>query len=286
MTPTIRVDGRHAFPYPGGSKRSRTTESGRGSDDPDMIEYSPNRDWIRDLKHLGTSWTLRRIVRAVLAVGVYASVLSVVLIRLDIEAHRLVSGAFSLVGVILSIILVFRTNTAYDRWWEGRKLWGSLVNHSRNLAIQIDASFPADDRASRVAFARLIADFAVALSEPPAGRAPTLSALIEPGPARLTAPSRCRATGHLPARIAGEIVARIHAARRDGRDRRIRPARDEAPYPGAARRRRGLRTDPQDSHPLLLQRLHQAVHRPATRRSCRSAWSPSTATSPCRSSCS
>ena len=35
--------------------------------------------------------------------------------------------------------VVFRTNTAYDRWWEGRKLWGSLVNNSRNFAIKLSA---------------------------------------------------------------------------------------------------------------------------------------------------
>src|SRR4051812_17985306 len=99
-----------------------------------MIEYSSNRDWLLDLKHLGTSWTLRRIVRAVLFVGVYSAVLSAVIVWLDLEAHRLVSGAFSLLGIILSIILAFRTNTSYDRWWEGRKQWGMLVNHSRNLA--------------------------------------------------------------------------------------------------------------------------------------------------------
>ena len=43
----------------------------------------------------------------------------------------------NLLGFVLSLLLVFRTNTAYDRWWEGRKLWGSLVNNSRNLAIKL-----------------------------------------------------------------------------------------------------------------------------------------------------
>lgn len=181
-----------------------------------MIEYNPNRDWIRDLGHLGTSWTLRRIARAVLAVGAYAWALSVVLIRLDFDAGRLVSSVFSLVGVILSIILVFRTNTAYDRWWEGRKLWGSLVNHSRNLAIQIDASFPADDRASRAAFARAIANFAIALSGHLRGGA-NPSALVGPGPDEVDGlATNVHVAGHLPARIAGEIVARVHAARREG----------------------------------------------------------------------
>ena len=41
--------------------------------------------------------------------------------------HSLAAGA-------LSLLLVFRTNSAYDRFWEGRKLWGKLVNMTRELA--------------------------------------------------------------------------------------------------------------------------------------------------------
>lgn len=39
----------------------------------------------------------------------------------------------SLVGVALGLLLVFRTNASYDRYWEGRKLWGGIVNETRNL---------------------------------------------------------------------------------------------------------------------------------------------------------
>ncbi len=45
----------------------------------------------------------------------------------------------SMLGFVISLLLVFRTNTAYDRWWEGRKLWGALVNNSRNLAMKLNA---------------------------------------------------------------------------------------------------------------------------------------------------
>ncbi len=45
-----------------------------------------------------------------------------------------IHAAFSLV---LGALLVFRTNTAYARWWEARTLWGGLVNASRNLAIKV-----------------------------------------------------------------------------------------------------------------------------------------------------
>lgn len=44
---------------------------------------------------------------------------------------------FVLIGLPLGIFLGFRNNTAYDRFWEGRKLWGSLVNTSRSLTRQI-----------------------------------------------------------------------------------------------------------------------------------------------------
>jgi putative membrane protein len=40
-------------------------------------------------------------------------------------------------NIVLGLLLVFRTNTAYDRFWEGRKVWGSMVNTVRNLARQI-----------------------------------------------------------------------------------------------------------------------------------------------------
>ncbi len=44
---------------------------------------------------------------------------------------------FQIAGVALAIFLGFRNNSAYDRWWEGRKLWGGVVNQSRTLARQV-----------------------------------------------------------------------------------------------------------------------------------------------------
>ena len=51
--------------------------------------------------------------------------------------YSLTATPFTLVGLPLGIFLGFRNNTAYDRFWEGRKLWGALVNTSRNLTRQI-----------------------------------------------------------------------------------------------------------------------------------------------------
>ena len=45
-------------------------------------------------------------------------------------------GPFTLFGIALAIFLGFRNNVSYDRFWEGRKLWGSLLNTSRSLNRQ------------------------------------------------------------------------------------------------------------------------------------------------------
>ena len=71
----------------------------------------------------------------------------------------------TLLGFAISMLLVFRTNTAYDRWWEGRKLWGSLVNSTRNLSMKLNQLLPASDREQRTIFRELIPAFAQALHQ-------------------------------------------------------------------------------------------------------------------------
>lgn len=50
----------------------------------------------------------------------------------------------SLVGAVLGLLLVFRTNSSYDRFWEGRKLWGGITNECRNLGRQVSSWLKAD----------------------------------------------------------------------------------------------------------------------------------------------
>lgn len=51
--------------------------------------------------------------------------------------HKTNMTVHSLLGFVISMLLVFRTNTAYDRWWEGRRLWGGFVNHSRSFSMKL-----------------------------------------------------------------------------------------------------------------------------------------------------
>jgi len=53
------------------------------------------------------------------------------------EFNTIASRTHGLIGLVLGLMVVFRTNTAYDRWWEARKLWGQLANDCRNLCIKI-----------------------------------------------------------------------------------------------------------------------------------------------------
>jgi putative membrane protein len=68
-------------------------------------------------------------------------------------------------SIVLGLLLVFRTNTAYERFWEGRKAWGMLVNTVRNLARQLwgaIAENSSQDRQDKIETLRLLVAFAVA----------------------------------------------------------------------------------------------------------------------------
>lgn len=109
-----------------------------------MINYNP-KDWFAFLFRFHKADTFRRLLPLVAGICLYAGIVTWIEKRFgwlsNAHLHN-VTVAHSLLGFVISLLLVFRTNTAYDRWWEGRKLWGSLVNNSRNLAIKVAAMLP------------------------------------------------------------------------------------------------------------------------------------------------
>jgi ion channel-forming bestrophin family protein len=109
-----------------------------------MIEYNP-KNWFTLIFQKHKSDVMRLLLPNVLLMGLYSGGLTYIFLnhwQLEIPRE---AGFHALLGVVLGLVLVFRTNTAYDRWWEGRKLWGSLVNHSRSLALKLSAMLPKDD---------------------------------------------------------------------------------------------------------------------------------------------
>lgn len=129
-----------------------------------MIVYEPNKNWLGDIMNLSKSWTMKKIVFAVVLIGIYSS-LVVFLAQYFNYDPKLHTGIFSLLGVLLSILLVFRTNSAYDRWWEGRKQWGALVNNTRNYAVYLNAMLPKADKDTRKYFCIWISNFCIAFKE-------------------------------------------------------------------------------------------------------------------------
>jgi ion channel-forming bestrophin family protein len=124
-----------------------------------MVTYDP-RNWFAALA-LHRSDTFRKLLPLLLLIGCYTwgiAYLELKYFKLS-KTHHLsnITVMHSLLGFAISMLLVFRTNTAYDRWWEGRKLWGQLVNVSRNLAVKVATYVEPTDAVTRSYFARLIA---------------------------------------------------------------------------------------------------------------------------------
>lgn len=107
-----------------------------------MTHYNP-KDWITFIFRFHKSDTFRILTPMMILIAVYAGLIAYLEIefwQLSDKSHvKNITIMHTTVGFVLSLLLAFRTNTAYDRWWEGRKLWGSLVNNSRNLAIKLSA---------------------------------------------------------------------------------------------------------------------------------------------------
>lgn len=132
-----------------------------------MIYYNP-KDWFLGIFKIHKADTFR----ALLPLLIFTAVYSGSIVYLEKEYLQLSDNSYAknitimhtLLGFAISMLLVFRTNTAYDRWWEGRKLWGSLVNNSRNLAIKLKSILPDDDIENKNFFTKIIALYAITLS--------------------------------------------------------------------------------------------------------------------------
>lgn len=105
-----------------------------------MISYNP-KSWLTLIFSFSKSDTVRMLWKQLFYIGVLSLAITFAEIHLFPKAEFLkhLIAVYSLLGFVISLLLVFRTNTAYDRWWEGRKLWGAIVNDSRNLALKINA---------------------------------------------------------------------------------------------------------------------------------------------------
>lgn len=94
-----------------------------------MIEYDPHK-WLSHFFDIRGSLVREISVRVSVCAAWAAAVVAfhnyVAPVGMPIQLH-------TLMGLALGLLLVFRTSSSYDRFWEGRKLWGGIVNETRNL---------------------------------------------------------------------------------------------------------------------------------------------------------
>ncbi len=129
-----------------------------------MIQYNP-KSWLSLIFDVYSRYVIRALLPLLLFQGLFTAFLCFIVIDV-LQWHYSGTIAFhSILGVILGLFLVLRTNTAYDRWWEGRKLWGKLVNDTRQLAIKLNAFLPVDAKDDRTFFRKMIPNVTFAMKE-------------------------------------------------------------------------------------------------------------------------
>ncbi len=132
-----------------------------------MISYNP-KTWFNLIVHSYGKHVMKTLLPAMIFMACMTFGISYLLVdylQLDLSHFSGTTTVHSLLGIVLGLFLVFRTNSAYDRWWEGRKLWGGLVNSTRNFAMKLNAYLPKEDNETRAWFASMIPNFAFAMKE-------------------------------------------------------------------------------------------------------------------------
>lgn len=169
-----------------------------------MIDYDPH-NWTDHFFDIRGSLVQEIFVR--MAACVVFSAL-VVAVHLYVRPLSIPATVHSLVGVALGLLLVFRTNSSYDRFWEGRKAWGGIVNDTRNL-VRAAGPFLKHDRERYIELIEWVAAFPYAVMHHLRGSRGT-------GP---NAPAQIRAresAQHVPLAVSAGVSARLAEARAAG----------------------------------------------------------------------
>ena len=130
----------------------------------------------------------------------------------ELDFHLAVAP-YEVAGAVLGLLLVLRTNSGYDRWWEARKLWGGIVNQSRNLVIS-GLTYGPTDPEWRSNFVRWIATF------PHVARCSLRNTRELPEVTKLLGEeeaTRIAAAGHMPSYVAMRLSQTLQQAVASGK---------------------------------------------------------------------
>ncbi|MBL4703733.1 MAG: hypothetical protein JKY54_04380 [Flavobacteriales bacterium] len=176
-----------------------------------MINYK-STVWFKDIFKFHRSDTIIILWKELILIGLLTAGITWLEIKYfpNNDVLENLGIVYSLIGFVLSLLLVFRTNTAYDRWWEGRKKWGEMVNNSRNLAIKVSSML--EDESDLDFFKRMIPNYAFAMKEHL--RKGVILDQLELTPPELEAIQK---RDHQPSYIAQEMYKRLNQIKREGK---------------------------------------------------------------------
>jgi putative membrane protein len=173
-----------------------------------MVQYNP-KTWLSLIFHSYSRFVLKTMLPVLIFMGLFTAFVCVVMLEyfdFDKSHFQNTTAPHSLLGIVLGLFLVFRTNSAYDRWWEGRKLWGSMVNSTRNYALKLGAYLSKDDQVNRKWFSQMIPNFVVATKE----HLRHGVQLTELEPAEPNFPESIKEYKHKPNRISGMLYGKVN----------------------------------------------------------------------------
>jgi ion channel-forming bestrophin family protein len=173
-----------------------------------MVYYNP-KVWFSLIFHTYSRAVMRTLTPAVISIAVYTGGFCYLLIdvlNLHESDFQSTIAVHSLLGIVLGLFLVFRTNSSYDRWWEGRKLWGSFVNSTRNLSHKLRAFLGSTDVVNLQWFAIMIPNLVYSVKEH-LRKGVKLSELAEPEPSFIDSLKEVK---HVPNRISTLMYQRVN----------------------------------------------------------------------------
>lgn len=179
-----------------------------------MIDYNP-KAWYSLITHQYSRQVMRTLRPVMIFMMVYSAAICFLILdffKLDETTFHSTIGMHSLLGIVLGLFLVFRTNSAYDRWWEGRKLWGSMVNNTRNLAHKLAAFLDRGDLENREYFVRMIPNFTISVKEQ-MRKGVKVNELEPAGPDFL---KRLENVRHIPNRLSTMMYERVNELYKKG----------------------------------------------------------------------
>lgn len=93
-------------------------------------------------KNIPFKYIFGKIKYELLGVGLYTIIVTVLYHVHDFSRYIIPLAIPTIMITVVSLLLAFRSNQAYDRWWEARTIWGAVVNDSRTLARQANNFIP------------------------------------------------------------------------------------------------------------------------------------------------